>query len=62
MFYIIEEYVSSNYDIIDAPLVLNKLRKEVTIVTVEEGILYGVVLSTTDLMVQPVLQCMGSVL
>ena len=31
---ITEEYINNNYDVIDAPLVLNKLRKEVTIVTV----------------------------
>ena len=43
MLYITEEYVSNNYNIIDAPLVLNKLRKEVTMVTIEEIMLYGVI-------------------
>ena len=42
MLYITEEYVSNNYNIIDAPLVLNKLRKEVTMVTIEI-MLYGVI-------------------
>lgn len=35
-----EEYINNNYDIIDAPLVLKKLRKEViTIVTMKENIM-----------------------
>ena len=33
---ITEEYISNNYDLIDAPLVLNKLRKEVAMVTIQK--------------------------
>ena len=39
---ITEKYISNNYDLIDAPLVLNKLRKEVTMVTIKENMLHGV--------------------
>ena len=35
MQYITEEYINNSYDVIDAPVVLNKLRKEVTIVTMK---------------------------